>query len=254
VGEKQSHEDQTEEDEDEYPAGLFGRNERKMFQDEILQQVVIGMGRLDAIDAAEEQDGTQQDEWEGGDEEVGLGQLAPDTKVGHVNESALRREDVVNPYFPPLPPSRAPHFELEASTSTLAGTTDIRPSPPTAGARAGAGTNSTLHVSFAQLPAVPSAVASYQPDNPVLLSPDWTPTTELSASRVQQEAESPMDNEYHCEGTHEGARCADIDGEIDEQAAVGRLSSMSLMAAVTANGMSCSGARASPTVSPNLKC
>ena len=35
------------EDEEEYSSGLFRTNERKMFRDEILQQVVIGIGRLD---------------------------------------------------------------------------------------------------------------------------------------------------------------------------------------------------------------
>src|SRR5882762_11136546 len=36
---QQEEEDQ---DEDDYPSGLFGKTERKMFRDEILQQVVIG--------------------------------------------------------------------------------------------------------------------------------------------------------------------------------------------------------------------
>jgi hypothetical protein len=47
-------------DQDGHPTGLFGRYERKMFQDEILQQVVIGIGKLDA--GEEEQDVLQGEE------------------------------------------------------------------------------------------------------------------------------------------------------------------------------------------------
>ncbi len=63
--------------------GLFGHHERAMFTQEILQQVVIGMARLDVLSDAES--------------------AHPDPE-----EAAPQVElDRSNPYFPPSPPAAA---------------------------------------------------------------------------------------------------------------------------------------------------
>ena len=158
-------------DQDDYPTGLFGQTERNMFRDEILQQVVIGMGRLDANDDPEEQD----TEWGAGGDDAGL--------------------------------------QEQAGPSTLTATNITAPS-----AGATAGTN--LHVSFAQ-PQVTSNVSSedHAPDRHRPNSPDPPITKQERQIKV-------------------GYRGDEIDhDDADEQAAVGRLSSMSLMAAVAASGM-----------------
>jgi serine/threonine-protein phosphatase 4 regulatory subunit 1 len=179
------------EDQDSYPSGLFGRNERKMFQDEILQQVVIGMGKLDA--GAEEQEEEEQ-----------------------ANESTSRT-DVVNPYFPILPsnPTASSSAQSTPTAATLA-------APPTAGGKADS--SPVLHVSFAQLPAAPSGQAVLWPDDAL-----DSPTTKHNRA-------SKTEIEYHVDAD-EMDHGAGMEGDIDEQAAVGRLSSMSLMAAVTASGV-----------------
>lgn len=168
---EEKREDGDDDDQDDYPTGLFGQTERNMFRDEILQQVVIGMGRLDANDDPEEQD----TEWGAGGDDAGL--------------------------------------QEQAGPSTLTATNITAPS-----AGATAGTN--LHVSFAQ-PQVTSNVSSedHAPDRHRPNSPDPPITKQERQIKV-------------------GYRGDEIDhDDADEQAAVGRLSSMSLMAAVAASGM-----------------
>lgn len=194
------------EDQDDHSSGLFGRNERKLFQDEILQQVVIGMGKLDADVLQGEEEMQQVDE-------------------------STSRTDVVNPYFPILPSN--PTASSSASEPPTAATT-ILVAPPTAGGKA----DSSSHVSFAQLPVAPSVVASYRPDDQVVFSPDEVPpgsqSTALSTAKHNRANKTEI--EYH-DDADEMDHGAGMEGDIDEQAAVGRLSSMSLMAAVTASGV-----------------
>ncbi|KAF8636603.1 hypothetical protein AX17_003413 [Amanita inopinata Kibby_2008] len=90
----------TDDDESELVVGLFGPQERAMFQDEIFQQVVIGMGRLDVdTDYPANQDVTVS-QWNGGFSAAsekdfvvgGNDQLeAPDYSSSKEN---------INPYFP----------------------------------------------------------------------------------------------------------------------------------------------------------
>lgn len=74
--------DDDDDDEEPLVVGLFGRHERAMFTQEILQQVVIGMARLDVLSDAES---AHPEEAE--------------PQVGHVEL------DRSNPYFPPSPPA-----------------------------------------------------------------------------------------------------------------------------------------------------
>lgn len=69
-----------DDDEAPFPAGMFGQHERAMFTQEILQQVVIGMGRLD-VDYEPEQEPVEQ----------------PPIRI-----------DRSNPYFPPTPSNSNP--------------------------------------------------------------------------------------------------------------------------------------------------
>lgn len=87
-----------DDDEAPLPTGMFGQHERSMFTQEILQQVVIGMGRLD-VDYELEQEPTEQ----------------PSIQI-----------DRSNPYFPPTPSSNsqqsranyAPWYAAAASPET----------------------------------------------------------------------------------------------------------------------------------------
>jgi serine/threonine-protein phosphatase 4 regulatory subunit 1 len=224
---QQEEEDQ---DEDDYPSGLFGKTERKMLRDEILQQVVIGMARLDASDEGEEQNGE-------GDE---AGQFL----VEIVDDNKPRPQDVVNPYFPLLPldwTASSAASEPQAAAATLPSATDtlaISPTINSTGANAEASTSAGLRVSFAQLPVSPSLVGSYQPEDQTIFSPDWIPPYHQPTSPeppiAKQERESKPDNEYHTDAVY-----AMDNDELHEQAAAGRLASMSLMAAVTASGARC---------------
>lgn len=240
-----------DEEEDEHPARLFGRSERAVFRDEILQQVVIGIGRLDASDEDEGQ-------------EVVHREYSPELEqpVPHdLDESTSQANDSVNPYFPVIPPSWPnSSSEPQASTSTHAASTDSNLTPITAAAATMGITNADadvpLHVSFGQLPVPPSPVASYQSDDqPAPFPPGWvTSASHLSPPPnfdppVARQAdpyhlETGMHETYHSEGTGD-MDIENLEGEGDEQAAVGRLSSMSLMAAVTASGMWCSYVQAS---------
>lgn len=96
------HNDDDFEDDDSLVTGLFGTQERAMFMQEILQQVVIGMGRLD----------------------VGLEEnIDPIDK-----QPSLRSKDTdrVNPYFPSIsanfsstsPPNFHPWSSSASSRST----------------------------------------------------------------------------------------------------------------------------------------
>jgi serine/threonine-protein phosphatase 4 regulatory subunit 1 len=245
LGEGQGPEETEDDDQDDYSRGLFGTRERKMFRDEILQQVVIGMGRLDASEEAEEDEDVVQGEWDDGSTEVELPQQVLDTKAEIVNVTEPRREDVVNPYFPALSDWAAPSAASEAhvAASTWSAPNSIsNPLTTAAGANANANANarSVMHVSFAQLPAAPSVVASYQPDDQVAFSPDRLPSNSHQAPDPSiAEQENKVLNEYHGDGAHEMDHGTEIEPGVDEQAAVGRLSSMSLMAAVAASGMSC---------------
>lgn len=158
--------------------GLFRRDERLMFRQEILQQVVIGMGRLD-VDLLETDDIHQ----------------SPYLSPGEQTRQTIHIEaNELNPYFPAVLPQ---HSGADSPTSSYFGHSPqavLHPSIPTAG----------------HLPLPPQGL-----------------TVEVAAHRVGHFPHG--DYEYDHKTYSEG-------GEDEQQAAVGRLSSMSLMAAVTASG------------------
>ena len=86
------------EDDDFLDIGLFGTQERAMFMDEVLQQVVIGMGRLD-VDVEEDIDPVDEQ---------------PSLKA--------RDTDMLNPYFPSIstnfPPTSSFTFHPWSSSAS----------------------------------------------------------------------------------------------------------------------------------------
>ncbi|KAF8969979.1 armadillo-type protein [Flammula alnicola] len=204
-----------DDDDDEAPLviGLFGHQERSMFTQEILQQVVIGMGRLDVDYEPEQQV-----------------HVVPQEQPLQATEL-----DSTNPYFPPLSSSypsqpRANH----ASWYSAAAGPEMTSAPPHAVHAPGAGTFSSPGTDFP-----PDIVRELAPSarSPVALherhgsSSVETQVGRLSPPLTTTSAGSPMDTEFDWDELgYDGE-----EGE-DEQAAVGRLSSMSLMAAVTASG------------------
>ncbi|TRM61890.1 hypothetical protein BD626DRAFT_433986 [Schizophyllum amplum] len=89
----QPDDDETEE-EDLPPTGLFGHEEREMFEHELLQQVVIGMGRLDQ-------------QWQNVDEEYSEDDLqAMQDDHSHIG---LHPGDEYPPEFPARSPLDEPH-------------------------------------------------------------------------------------------------------------------------------------------------
>jgi len=162
--------------------GLFRRDERLMFRQEILQQVVIGMGRLD-VDLMETDD-IHQSQYPSPEEQA---------------RQTINEANELNPYFSAVP---AQHRGTDAPTSSHSGH-----SPQAA-----------LHPSNAS--SIPTA--GHLPFLPQDL------TVEAAAHR---------DGHFpHGEHEYDQITYGSEGGEDEQQAAVGRLSSMSLMAAVTASG------------------
>jgi serine/threonine-protein phosphatase 4 regulatory subunit 1 len=248
---------QQDEDELEWVTGLFGRDERDMFRSEILQQVVIGMGRLDMdIDEHYDHNDLSQPHQQemvdaaiiaSGEEDVGE---MPSTR-SEIEE--VKEDDFVNPYFPLL----ASRFSAPSSSSSSASQ---------------ASTPSSSSSSFS--PSQPNAVECAIQDHsvaPMTIDDGWVPSAPRPSHRALPHARdstpwsspnlsdsaplvSPQDSATDSrrfnpddsgqrehsllEGSQHSYGCGSEEGELDEQAAVGRLSSMSLMAAVAASGLS----------------
>ncbi|KAJ7905384.1 armadillo-type protein [Mycena olivaceomarginata] len=242
---------EADEAEEDIPVGLFGWEERLMFEQELLQQVVIGMGRLD-VDTEDDVDlygghVRQEDSWNrhsgdnlvqvtGLDEEEAGGEprvtspTEPEKRDGETRPAS----ENVNPYFPVLPPYRP---ATSPGTTSPGSSNSSTPSSVT-----DSSSSSTPSSNASDTP--PSAPRSKPLPRP---SGDVTPPPDANISPAQESpkpqspstAQSPT-SMFHASSSdagtdeHGGTEGTD-DGEGD-QASVGRLSSMSLMAAVTANG------------------
>lgn len=123
-----------EEDEVEWTVGLFLREEREMFRNEILQQVVIGMGRLD-VELDELYEGMTEDspdQWHEGNSERSVGVVTPGEQgngedgVSSPQEQERERSEsskvkdngTINPYFPVL----ASPFSVPSPSSSAGST------------------------------------------------------------------------------------------------------------------------------------
>ncbi|KAJ6596787.1 armadillo-type protein [Mycena vulgaris] len=260
----------SEEEEDpieDIPVGLFGPEERLMFEQELLQQVVIGMGRLD-VDADDDVDLFEnyvskehaEDNWKrhsgqgavqfaNVEEEAGGEDGLVSPQEPEKPDEVLPTTDAVNPYFPVLPPYSIPSpGSSNSSTPSSATDTSSSSSSP-----------SIAPESRAAVSALPSNAKDFSFANSALRSEIGQPLLgdELSASRnstvplaqgsprtenpSSSNPNSPLRNMFQMSGassdagTDEHGTEGTDEGEGD-QASVGRLSSMSLMAAVAANG------------------
>ncbi|KAJ7098025.1 armadillo-type protein [Mycena belliarum] len=250
---------------DDFPIGLFGPEERLMFEQELLQQVVIGMGRLD-VDADDDVDlftasqEHEEDNWgrlssQGSvqvasiDEDVsGEARVVP-SKEPEKQDSVLPASETVNPYFPVLP-SYIVSSPGSSNSSTPSATTGSSSSSSPSVVPETTAAASTLTSSSPDFPLTnpkprsetgqrPSDASISQTSN--IPSPRSSPQAETPTSTL---APSPTSSRRHLfqlsggssdAGTddHETEGTDDGDGD---QASVGRLSSMSLMAAVAASG------------------
>lgn len=190
---------------DDLSYGLFGRHERMLFEEEVIQQLVIGMGRLEPGE-----DETDPDEvW-----------YTPALEVPQPDP--LPSNSPVNPYFP------STQTPLSPATHTPA-TASIPPPVP-------------------NLPSPPVGVPPPYPEAGVI-GVDTSPIAVLSLQLEDTDQHSPMQTtegpwERDSTSTTTHAESATSDLELEdaqdmdpgEQAAIGRLSSMSLIAAVVAGG------------------
>ncbi|KAF8894561.1 armadillo-type protein [Infundibulicybe gibba] len=267
--------------EDTLDIGLFGQDERSLFQYEILQQVVIGMGRLDVDPEYDlyEDDPVRDDrsaEWQTPGDDVAVvtaGDQAIDGISGanerqrQSSESSSKSDDSVNPYFPALSsyynPSPVSSASSTPSTDASGSTSSSGPSPAksTPSPRSGPVLSIIQETPLFQDPD-PTLVPVPPPDpipardthetRPppgITLEPppeNWLPSAPRpSNSTLPPPRHSPRHDRPASEDRNLfffGAPESDDrtyeeteDGD-GEQAAVGRLSSMSLMAAVTASG------------------
>ncbi|KAJ6630685.1 armadillo-type protein [Mycena sp. CBHHK59/15] len=263
------------------PIGLFGPEERSMFEQELLQQVVIGMGRLDIDieDDAELYEGQycEEDVDESWPQHPGEGEAV---EVVGVEEQADNGEDVVmsprelekppeaspasenvNPYFPILPSysvlspgssnSSTPSSvtDTSSSSSSPSPVSSGHPSPPVSLNPSRSSTSSLMTNAASQ----GSELSSTRSETTLGDRPSSRQSNTQSIARVSPQAEfppgpssipSPSRSLFNLSpsvsevGSDEMRRIdeMDMDDVEGDQASVGRLSSMSLMAAVTANG------------------
>lgn len=216
--------------------GLFGSQERAMFQDEILQQVVIGMGHLD-IDA---------------EYPISPGFASSDLPITRSDIVAGRpaqsesfeyqpTKGTVNPYFPttfsdhsfsPNNSHTSTPLDLSLPNNRLIDPlSDKQTSPPTLTTHS----TRTRFINDVPSPNSHSVIPADQlnPPQSGRLSP------ELVDSVPPGKNEMGFDSAHDRVGFSWKCTCDDTnehDDYDDQKAAVGRLSSMSLMAAVTASG------------------
>ncbi|EIW85038.1 ARM repeat-containing protein [Coniophora puteana RWD-64-598 SS2] len=170
--------------------GDFTAYERKIFEREILHQVVIGMGKLDG--AVDERD-----------DELSSGSIQENQGVHTARRSSFSANKAaslgnINPYFPVVPPA-----EQEQNVKNSNEIVNL-PSPPLAAPSIKPGNNSV------QTAQSPPGDDLYTEDRALGEKKPLSPSSELANY-----------NNY-------------FNGDNEEQAAIGRLSSMSLIAAVAA--------------------
>ncbi|KAJ7470660.1 armadillo-type protein [Mycena latifolia] len=245
------HSEEEEDPTDDIPIGLFGPEERLMFEQELLQQVVIGMGRLD-VDAEDdvdlfENDVSQEHAEDNWTRQSGQGAV----QVANVDEH-IDATETVNPYFPVLPsysiPSPGSSTSSTPSSATDSSSSSSSPSI-TLENNAALPSNSSGAMDFSLTNLAPRSKIGQSPLGHELSatrssnvsSPQGSPLGEHPPTSTAPSPTSPRRNSFQMSGassdagTDEQGTDATDDGDGD-QASVGRLSSMSLMAAVAANG------------------
>ncbi|KAL1707813.1 armadillo-type protein [Schizophyllum commune] len=207
---KDPHEE-SDDDEDLPPTGLFGYEEREMFEQELLQQVVIGMGRLDQ-------------QWS-------------NTEEGYVDIDPLAMQEDRSPnvgmqlgdQYPPEYPARSPLDEprVRSPAEPLPEDDD--------GDRMPAPKPATDY-----FPRMPSTMPA---PSPPTSSPDYTPPWPTSNVPLPMPTVSAPNEQSPFGGLRQNNLAAVDDDAMnnmtldenpeEEQAAFGRVSSMSLISAVS---------------------
>jgi serine/threonine-protein phosphatase 4 regulatory subunit 1 len=229
---------QQDEDEDDWVTGLFGQHERAIFRSEILQQVVIGMGRLDmdTDDHYDNDDLLQRHQQEAVD--TALIAASGQEDVGEISSTRseiqnVKQDDFVNPYFSLLASPFSAFSASQASTPSSS-SSSFPPLQP------GDVTQAPMTIDEGWVPSAPRPSHRALPhprDSTPWSSPDLSDSVPLAISAIDSQPDDPASQREHSlleESHHYGIE----EGESDEQAAVGRLSSMSLIAAVAASGQS----------------
>ena len=188
--------------------GLFLRDEREIFRNEILQQIVIGMARLDVdLDDPPAED-LQPDQPDQPREPTGGFQNLTDSPVGSNVQTTSSQSvpETCNPFFPPaLPRSYSPPASPSIHSSE-------RPCPP---------------------PPMASEKSCASMAMPDIAAPQWI-NAEFRGPR------SPMEERWSSPRPPQSDWTDEVEGYESQseghQGAVGRVSSMSLMAAVAASG------------------
>lgn len=268
--------------------GLFERQQRRLFEDELLRQVVIGMARLDM----------QEDEPQPAQGTPYFDALQPPTPYFDQTpyyDAPQSPEVLINPasardsYFPSVVArsygAQDPgDTQVENPTPTLAptkpqlacnspqsvsddSTPELSPSGLAPSIKPTANGNSTTYPDSSsdsdRTPPAPGRpeLDNDMPDVTIYEGDEWSPRNDQSWMPPQEFAESPQSpaagypwmtesvifGEAVSENKHEDTFSRQVAGatpfgdshegvEDEEQAAMGRLSSMSLMAAVTASG------------------
>lgn len=221
----------------------FDRSQREMLRTELLQQVVIGMGRLDLDleDQSPLEDPNDGRQCTRGSVTCNFEQQDR-TQVGIASPRAVdarSKSEFVNPYFPPLPIQFSVSLPSPSTLSdTFTSSSSLHPQNlPEARSR----------LSPRLLPSPPQESASHvrrSPLRPASSSRPLSPPQEANA--LAQGIAGPLLGQRQTNLTEltvydipqiiNDGRASDEAQDDDEQAAVGRLSSMSLMAAVTASG------------------
>jgi serine/threonine-protein phosphatase 4 regulatory subunit 1 len=246
---------QEEDDETEWVTGLFGRNERDMFRTEILQQVVIGMGRLDmdVDDQCDLDDLSREYQQQTNDEAVTIN--GGETSREQSEMGKIKENDFVNPYFPLLaspfsvvspPRSAVSQASTSLSPSSLSSLDPPQPSIVEPTPQNHPDEDITLQDDW--MPSAPRP--SYRTLPPPRDSTPWSSPDMSDVAHLESSSDSATDSRhfyleefgsYGVYNLHEGSQNPYLygseEGESDEQAAVGRLSSMSLIAAVAASGL-----------------
>lgn len=188
--------------------GLFGRHERSLFEEEVIQQLVIGMGRL------ESDENDADDVW-----------YTPAIELPQPSPS----DSSVNPYFPT---AQTPSSSMISApvTPSIPSVSPL-PSPPV-----GVPPIPPPHheTNIAGVDTSSMAVISLQLEDIRQHSPLLT--TGEGSWEGGMTSTTTYDHPAHSDV---GADHEEVEEEMDpgEQAAVGRLSSMSLIAAVVAGGV-----------------
>lgn len=271
------HEDDTDSsniDSDDAPSGFLGKEARELIAREILQQVVIGMGRLG--DDADEEDLRNLDS----DPEQEFYDVLDSSSISTQSSLATTKGDSqqdvprikldsdststasYNPYFPAVPPSSS-----SPSGSSPSGSSPSTSSPGTFSSPSSSPSGSSASSSARESPSTNGLHVTGASLNP-RVSPTWFEYQEMPYERVSGLAygsltQPPQGPPPHVSGSQpelrptkfpsavsgtatdvpqssagESASSSPMDEEddSDEQNALGRLSSISLIAAVAASG------------------